>query len=349
MQVTLDTPADSLIFESGGGRPILHAALAAGISVPYECLSGSCGSCKARLHSGRVEHLWTKAPAWSLLGRDEVLLCQCAAAEPCTFVLKSGLGKNTLANRPRDFAGTLSGWRQVTDDVVTFSVELQSSLTFEAGQFVALQLPGVPGLRCYSMTNPPSSERRLDLLVRRKACGAASTWLFERDRSGTPVTGFGAVGSATLDPESGYDLLCIAGGSGIAGMLSILRLATDRGYFAQRRAELYFGLRRSQDAFLLDELDAMVRRAGSALRITVAFSEEPARAEHSTQYPRLAFETGLVHEVAARLCSMPLKRQQGQPGVMAYVAGPPAAVNAALRVLLQLRLGPSAIRYDKFG
>jgi len=350
MQVTLDAPSGSQVFDSARGRPILHSALAAGVGVPYECLSGSCGTCKARLRSGSVERLWTGAPAWAMLGRDEVLLCQCSAAEACTLVLKAGHGTRAVLHRPRDFAGTLSRWRLLGADVVAFSVDLDAPLPFEAGQFVALQLPGVDGTRCYSMTNAPAGEARLDLLVRRKTGGTASAWLFERERNGAAVTGFGAVGSATYDATSGHELLCIAGGSGIAGMLSILECATAHGHFEQRRAELYFGLRRVQDAFLLAELDALAARAGPGLRITVAFSDDSVCGELGAAYPRLGFDSGLVHEVAARRCALPIRPQDGLPGVMAYLAGPPAAVNAALRMLLlQLRLGPGAIRYDKFG
>jgi toluene monooxygenase electron transfer component len=61
------------------------------------------------------------------------------------------------------------------------------------------------------------------------------------------------------------------------------------------------------------------------------------------RYPALAFERGLVHEVAAS--SMKGKYQN----VRAYLAGPPPAVDAAIRVLLlEAKLTADNIRYDKF-
>ena len=57
----------------------------------------------------------------------------------------------------------------------------------------------------------------------------------------------------------------------------------------------------------------------------------------------LRFESGLVHEVAKRV--MAGKYQD----VRAYVAGPPPAVDAAIRVLLlEAKLSTDNIRYDKY-
>ncbi len=44
----IDCPAD---------RPILHAAVAAGVDYPYGCASGNCGVCVSRLDSGEVQML----------------------------------------------------------------------------------------------------------------------------------------------------------------------------------------------------------------------------------------------------------------------------------------------------
>ena len=75
--------------------------------------------------------------------------------------------------------------------------------------------------------------------------------------------------------------------------------------------------------------------------MTVALSEEDVPPESA--WPNLRFEKGLVHEVAKR--AMAGKYQN----VRAYVAGPPPAVDAAIRVLLlDAKLTTDNIRYDKF-
>ena len=39
---------------SPGDESVLHAALDAGLSPPYACMQGICGSCRARLVAGEV-------------------------------------------------------------------------------------------------------------------------------------------------------------------------------------------------------------------------------------------------------------------------------------------------------
>jgi toluene monooxygenase electron transfer component len=93
-----------------------------------------------------------------------------------------------------------------------------------------------------------------------------------------------------------------------------------------------------RDAFFLQELSNFSK---SNLEITVALSEEDVPA--SKEWPNLRFQRGLVHEVAKR--AMAGKYQD----LRAYVAGPPPAVDAAIRVLLlEAKLTTDNIRYDKF-
>jgi toluene monooxygenase electron transfer component len=152
---------------------------------------------------------------------------------------------------------------------------------------------------------------------------------------GARLAVFGPLGKATFDPALGKNLLCIAGGSGIAGMMSILARADAADYFSRHTGWVFFGVRTMKDAFFLDQLSK------SKAQVTVALSEEDVPQKNA--WPNLRFEKGLVHEVAKR--AMAGKYQN----VRAYVAGPPPAVDAAIRVLLlDARLTTDNIRYDKF-
>jgi toluene monooxygenase electron transfer component len=50
----------------------------------------------------------------------------------------------------------------------------------------------------------------------------------------------------------------------------------------------------------------------------------------------------MVHDVAAKVMA------GGLAGAIAYVAGPPVMVNAALRVLIKGGMSARDIRYDKY-
>ena len=92
-----------------------------------------------------------------------------------------------------------------------------------------------------------------------------------------------------------------------------------------------------RDAFFLDELSNDQSR-----QVTIALSEEDVP-QKGAQRRSSGSSKGLVHEVAKR--EMAGKYQN----VRAYVAGPPPAVDAAIRVLLlDAKLTTDNIRYDKF-
>jgi toluene monooxygenase electron transfer component len=138
-------------------------------------------------------------------------------------------------------------------------------------------------------------------------------------------------------------VLCIAGGSGIAGMMSILERAGEAGHFNGWDGHVYFGVRSERDAFFLDELQARQVRFPARLAVTIALSDEDVPPSLPAAHPGLAFARGLVHAVAG-------ERMRGRfADVRAYVAGPPPMVDASLRLLLrEARLSPADIRYDKF-
>jgi toluene monooxygenase electron transfer component len=247
------------------------------------------------------------------------------------------------AFRPAYLDGVVRHWRLLTHDVVLLDVDVTPPLDFEAGQFVLMEAPGIPGRRAYSMVNFDRQARRLAFVVKKKPGGQVSEWLFGGRVEGAGVALFGPLGSATFSPPIGKHLLCVAGGSGIAGMMSILSRACRERYFAQYQGALFFGVRTARDLFFLDELSRFKEEFPDTLRIVLALSEEDVPATLRETRAEFSFDTGFVHEVAAR-------HMKGRfDNVRAYVAGPPPMVDASIRMLLKEgRLGPSNIRYDKF-
>jgi toluene monooxygenase electron transfer component len=324
-------------FDALPGERILYAGLRAGIDLPYECATGSCGTCKAKLVSGRVTDRWAAAPGKKYVKpqANEFLMCQCATDEALTLEVSNFVYPvEPGACVPQACSGTVRNVRALTHDVMGFALELERPRDFDAGQFALLAPDGL-AYRAYSMCNYTRGARSLDFVVKRKPDGAFSRWLFEANREGARLDTFGPLGKATFEPGLGKNLLCIAGGSGIAGMMSILSRAAEAKYFERHKTWVFFGVRTMRDAFFLNELSSF------NAEVTVALSEEetPGRDE----WPKLKFEKGLVHEVAKR--QMAGKYQN----VRAYVAGPPPAVDAAIRVLLlDAKLTTDNIRYDKY-
>jgi len=343
MRIQVNARNSGYDFEARPGEKVLYAGLRAGIDLPYECATGTCGTCKAKLVSGRVSDAWAQAPGRKYVKPDagEFLMCQCAAEGALTLeVSKFVYDMEPGACVPQGCVATLRGARSLTHDVMGFEVELERPRDFDAGQFVLLAPEGLEGFRAYSMCNYARGGRRLDFVVKRKPGGGFSEWLFGADRNGERLQAFGPLGRATFDPSLAKNVLCIAGGSGIAGIMSILARADEADYFARHQGRVFFGVRTMRDAFFLKELSDFRKRN---LEITVALSEDAISEKTKQDWPALGFEHGLVHEVAKR--AMAGKYQN----VRAYVAGPPPAVDAAIRVLLlEAKLTTDNIRYDKF-
>src|SRR6516225_11031923 len=177
----------SCAFYAEPQEPLLYAALRAGVAVPYECATGTCGTCKARRIAGVIVGDWAQAPgnAYLRAERDEVLLCQTRALGNCTFEIP---GKVSLAStarvRPSFGRGALARIDRLTSDTVELLLELDRELEFDAGQFAVLRVPHIAGYRGYSMVNHPGSSARAKFIVKRKAGGALSEWLCSRARAG---------------------------------------------------------------------------------------------------------------------------------------------------------------------
>ena len=344
MKVVVTARSGTCEFECEPGEKILHAGLRSGVELPYECGTGTCGTCKAKLVSGRVESEWPDAPGIRYLkGPAELLMCQCLAREDCA--LEVGVLKTREAGTPLPGAlgGQVRGWRRLTHDVAAFDVDLDRPLDFDAGQFALLSIPGIAGARAYSMVNFERSARHLSFVVKKKPGGAVSEWLLGDGVEGTRLGLFAPLGHATFQPGLPKHVLCIAGGSGIAGMMSILQRAGEASHFAGWDGHVYFGVRSERDGFFLDALQALQARYPARLAVTIALSDDEVPGSLTAAYPGLAFARGLVHAVAG----------EGMKGrfadVRAYVAGPPPMVDASLRLLLREgRLSPADIRYDKF-
>jgi len=205
-------------------------------------------------------------------------------------------------------------------------------------------VPGIAGARAYSMVNFERRARRFSFLVKKKPGGALSEWLFgDGSVEGTRVPLLAPLGHAIFQPDIGKHVLCIAGGSGIAGMMAILARACAERYFVDHDGEVFFGVRTERDAFFFDELAAFRAQWPERLTVTVALSDEDVSESFAARYPALAFGRGFVHEVAGAA----MKGRYAN--VRAYAAGPPPMVDGVLRVLLrEARLHPTDIRYDKF-
>ena len=303
------------------GENVLCAGLRQGVPLPYECATGTCGSCRASLVEGETLNLWPEAPGAAFLrpNRSERLLCQTALNGNCVFEI-AGSPKNTCgADRPSHYTGRIVQSSLLARDIMHVRIKIDEPLSFAAGQFFLMGTELIRGQRSYSLANSENNVSELEIVIKRKAGGVLTEWFFLGDRLNEQVRIFGPVGSSVFDPANDRNLLCIVGGSGIAGAMAILYRAAKVGHLNSNSAELFFGIRTMQDAFFLDRISDLVE-AFPNLRATVALSDETPNNCATGHFRCLQFRRGLVHEVAR-------DDMRGKYNdTTAFLAGPPPMV-----------------------
>ena len=325
---------------------LLQAGLRQGVPLPYGCGAGVCSTCVARARPGTVRDGWPEAPGAKNLkrGKGECLLCQSTVLADCEILVPGKLVlTETTDQKPLHQSARLTGVETVASDVATFQLELDKPIDFIAGQYLLLRLPGMVGYRPYSMVNFDSNTRNVDFVIKRFPGGGFSEALFVGGASEYRADVFGPMGLATFDPRENRDLICLVGGSGIAGIMSILSQAVFLDYFKKHRLTMVFGVRRLEDFFFMEELKVVQQSAPENIQIHLAISDSQAGGSVASQVHGFDLHYGFVHEVAEQLSGDNFSER------LAFLGGPPAMLTGSLALLLGVGTPVADIRYDKFG
>ena len=322
-------------FDCAADDTLLRAAQRAGIGFPYECNVGSCGNCKFELVDGELITAWAGAPALSDKDRlrQRHLGCQSHPVSDCVVKLRPA-ERYAPVHRPHRSAATLLARRAITHDIAEFHFALDAPQCFEPGQYALCQLPGVQGARAYSMSNTVADggDRVWHFQVRRVPGGAGSAALFAL-QSGERVQLDGPYGMAWLRRDAPRDILCLAGGSGLAPMVSIARGAMAEPQLAGRQLHFIYGGRTAADICGQDLLQALPGY-GTRLHYSAFVSNA---ADDNSAYP-----VALVHEAALQLHGKHLRDLE------VYFAGPAAMANAVQAMLLAAGVAPEQQHFDQF-
>lgn len=317
------------------GDVLLRAAQRAGIAFPYECNVGSCGNCKFELVEGEVAMQWEQAPGWTDKDRQRrrFLGCQARPLDDCTIKLRPD-ARYAPRHRPQRIVAQLAARRTITHDIEEFRFLLERPQPFEPGQYALLHLPGVQGPRAYSMSNTADDGAVWEFQVRRLPGGRGSNTLFDQVQPGQRLEVDGPYGMAWLRREAPRDLLLLAGGSGLAPMVSIARGAGAEPALAQRQIRFLYGARTPADVCGEDMLRAL---PGWGSRIHY----EAVVSSPSADQP-WAGATGFLHEVARERFGERLAQME------IYFAGPPAMAQAMQQMLLAAKVPFDQVHFDQF-
>jgi propane monooxygenase reductase subunit len=183
------------------------------------------------------------------------------------------------------------------------------------------------------MANTPGQPDQLEFMIKLYDGGRFSGLLDNGNgiKVGDELTCTGPYGVFTLRDSSPRRLVFIAGGAGMAPIVSLLRSMAETR--STRPATFYYGARTQDDLFALEELERLGRELPE-LRFVAALSE----ADASNGWEG---ETGLITDVVDRL-------EAELSDVDAYLCGPPPMVDAAIALLERRGCPESHVYYDKF-
>jgi len=313
--------------EVAEGQTLLEAAISAGVAYPHGCRSGRCGGCKSRLIEGRVELLPHTRFALSDDEKAEGLILACRT-QPRTPATVAWLGDAAAVEPAYGVGGVVVGLDDLTHDIKRVRVSLEEGrpLFFDAGQYAQVRFKGAPG-RSYSMANTPGQDT-LEFHIRRVPEGRTSGYVHGALKIGDKARLDLPLGSSFLRQDHPGPILCIAGGSGLAPIQSIVETALVQGM--RQPIHVYFGARAERDLYSLEHFQALAR-VHPDLAFTPVLSDSPTP----------AYRAGLVTQAMA----------QDLPDLMgwkAYVAGPPSMVEATMAAAFAAGLRRSDMHADVF-
>jgi benzoate/toluate 1,2-dioxygenase reductase component len=334
--MTATTHQVALAFEDGVTRfitcrddqTVADASYRQRINIPLDCRDGACGTCKALCESGSYDGGTYIDDALSSDEAATGYVLPCSMKPRSDLVLQIASTSEVAKTQAATYTGKVVELQQLSSTTVLFGVETpnRAELAFLPGQYVNIAVPGTDVTRSYSFSNAPHDER-LTFLVKLTPGGAMSTYLTERAAVGDDVTFAGPHGSFFLR-ETERPVLLLAGGTGLAPILSMLRKLQSEG--SQRKAHLIYGVSTDDD---LVELETLTEVAAGLSE----FSWDYCVADPASAAPNKGFVMSLIR---------PEHLHDGDVAI--YLCGPPPMVEAVRKHVADGGVEPSGFYYEKF-
>jgi ferredoxin-NAD(P)+ reductase (naphthalene dioxygenase ferredoxin-specific) len=307
------------------GANLLQALLDAKVPVSHSCMAGRCGTCRCRAFGGEVLEHFGEATRPLHGDGDFVLACQTYLTEPCTIEIPEA--DEVVVHPARVAKGSVVGVSALTHDVMQLVIRPNRAIQYSAGQYLSVDF-GSGQVRPYSMATL-CAEGDVEFHVRVVPNGRVSGHIANHLRIGDLVKLTGPLGTSYLRHKHTGPILCVAGGTGLAPILAIIRSAIVEGL--RNPIRLYFGVRSPADIYGLRWLEELKHAHPSLdLQVVCASGGDPR-----TQ--RTGLVTTAIESDIPRL-----------EGWCAYVCGSPPMVEAVTLLIRHLGIDPARVYADAY-
>jgi ferredoxin-NADP reductase len=245
--------------------------------------------------------------------------------------------RRTLLGRLNWQLGEVVATQPETGRAKSIMLALPNWIGHRAGQHVDVRLTAEDGYqaeRSYSIASPPEEAPHVTLTVERLDDGEVSPYLTDDLRVGDKLELRGPIGGYFVwDMPMGGPLLLVAGGSGIAPLMAMLRHQAALGSSVPTR--LLSSSRALEDIIYREEL-MRLDEADQMLEVVQTFTR--AQPPGWTGYGR-RIDTDMLREVAWPADQHPL----------VFICGPTPFVETAAASLVTLGHEPARIKTERFG
>ncbi|MEH6638140.1 MAG: phenol 2-monooxygenase domain-containing protein [Porticoccaceae bacterium] len=331
-QVTIEPTGDIVSVEEG--QTILDAALRQGVWLPFACGHGTCATCKVELLEGDVDIGMASSFALMDVERDEGKILACCAIPESDVIIEADIDVDPdfLGLLVEDFKATVVGIESLSPTIKGLQLELDRDIAFQAGQYINLDIPDIEGSRAFSIANPSSEKRVLELHVRMIPEGLATTYIHQTLQVGDELKLSGPYGQFFVRKSDPQDIIFIAGGSGLSSPESMVIDMLEQD--DTRNIHLFQGARNVGELYHRERFEQLARAHNN-------FTYTPALNEPEPEDDWQGF-VGFVHEAA-------VAHFDGKfAGHKAYLCGPPPMIDAAITALMQGRLFERDIHMERF-
>jgi CDP-4-dehydro-6-deoxyglucose reductase, E3 len=300
-------------FDVRPSQTVLQAAIEADIHIPYGCRNGACGSCKAKLVSGKVMHddYQNSAMTEAELAAGNTLLCCARPLEDIIVECREVGGLTGI--KPRILPARVAKKEQISHDVVALHLQLPASehLQFLAGQYLEFILKDGKR-RAFSIANAPHDAEFIELHIRVIPGGVFSAYVTNELQEKAILRLEAPFGNFFLREDSKNPIIFVAGGTGFAPVKGIIEHMLHNNI--KRKIILYRGARVAEDLYMNDLCEKWAEFTPHLTYIPVL--SEPVASDNWQG------RTGLVHQAV-------LDDIKDLSGYQAYVCGAPGMCEVA--------------------
>jgi len=307
---------------------VLSAALRNGINFPYSCKVGGCAECKCKLTKGKVKEF---TDASYLLSAEEVQSGYILACQSVPKTLDVEIEVDLSRAKQRLNRGKVVKQEKLTHDITLLELEMDEAPVFKAGQYAKLSLESLPNItRAYSFASKPSSDNtRVSFFIRHVPSGAFSSAVQQEDLLNANIELQGPFGEFYLR-ESDKPMVMIAGGSGLAPIVSILEQAKEQR--CQRPVTVLLGARTQADIYGLKDIEKIAEDWPAPFQFEQILSEETN--DSSWQ--------GMTGYIGDHLVNYATFNSQ------VYLCGPPLMIDDCMEKLTDLGISSAEMFADRF-